>query len=583
MNTQTLSEKYQSNPLVEELRASGAIIKGCSVVCPFHNDHKPSGSIYQKQDGSWYYYCHGCGFKGDVYDVRQARTGKKAFPSPGKPEASQLPKEERRIGLGQLRQMYPEAKWYWYYSESQSPLMVVLRLDEPGGKRFLQLHPAPGGEEYIWGAPSKPWPLYRLPQVKQALNVIVVEGEKCADALNETMPEDWGAAATTAPCGAGKAEYADWTPLTGKKVFIWPDFDEKGLDHGRDVKRRLQAIPGGLRGLYWINPAALDLPPKGDAYDFLQKFKGGIDKREGLKVALSKCEQCDGLEDFDRRLRDIAEGKRAVVPFKWPVLTSLTQALLPGTVTILCGSPGSGKSFFLLQCLQHWKNLGIPACVFELEEEHQWHLQRVLAQMAGNSKLLDDTWMRDNAALVKDAFDRHREGLMRMRGAIHTSSSFTETLADLAKWSEKQAQEGNRVICLDPISVATRSEQPWKDDLEFIRSISRTVTTHGCSIVLVAHPKPGMRKYLLDDMAGGAAYQRLSQTVIWIVKEPKPKLIGVPIADNEYVVQSINRRVKLSKTRNGRGQDMEIGFWFNGGTLQFEERGIIAGDAREQG
>ena len=86
-----LFEKMNRVSLDDALRSAGGTIKGNAVVCPFHDDHKPSGSIYQKQDGSWSYYCHGCGWKGDVYDVRQILNGEKLHPSPGKPTNSKGP------------------------------------------------------------------------------------------------------------------------------------------------------------------------------------------------------------------------------------------------------------------------------------------------------------------------------------------------------------------------------------------------------------------------------------------------------------------------------------------------------------
>ena len=66
---------------------------------------------------------------------------------------------------------------------------------------------------------------------------MVVEGEKCGDVLLEL-----GIAATTSPCGAGKAEYADWTPLAGKKVILWSDNDPTGRNHMKQVAEQLQRL-----------------------------------------------------------------------------------------------------------------------------------------------------------------------------------------------------------------------------------------------------------------------------------------------------------------------------------------------------
>lgn len=60
--------KADRNRLVQELKSAGATIRGSAFKCPFHDDRKPSGSIFTT-DGVWFAKCHGCGFFGDVIDV----------------------------------------------------------------------------------------------------------------------------------------------------------------------------------------------------------------------------------------------------------------------------------------------------------------------------------------------------------------------------------------------------------------------------------------------------------------------------------------------------------------------------------
>ncbi|MCJ2072670.1 hypothetical protein MKK75_28420, partial [Methylobacterium sp. J-030] len=38
---------------------------------------------------------------------------------------------------------------------------------------------------------------------------------------------------------------ADWTPLAGKQVMIWPDNDAPGLGYALDVERELAAVGAG--------------------------------------------------------------------------------------------------------------------------------------------------------------------------------------------------------------------------------------------------------------------------------------------------------------------------------------------------
>jgi putative DNA primase/helicase len=60
-----------------------------------------------------------------------------------------------------------------------------------------------------------------------AAQVVLVEGEKCAQALI-----DAGIVATTAMHGANApVDKTDWSPLAGKAVLIWPDRDKPGWEY----------------------------------------------------------------------------------------------------------------------------------------------------------------------------------------------------------------------------------------------------------------------------------------------------------------------------------------------------------------
>lgn len=73
--------------------------------------------------------------------------------------------------------------------------------------------------------------LYGLPELLAAPTAMVwiVEGEGCADALAKL-----GKIATTSG-GATSADAADWTPLRGRDVIVWPDADKPGRDYAAKV------------------------------------------------------------------------------------------------------------------------------------------------------------------------------------------------------------------------------------------------------------------------------------------------------------------------------------------------------------
>jgi hypothetical protein len=85
-----------------------------------------------------------------------------------------------------------------------------------------------GTPEWAWESWPSPRPLYGLQALARRPDapVIVVEGEKAADAASKLLP---GFVAVTSPNGSTSAGKADWAPLRGRRVVIWPDADVAGL------------------------------------------------------------------------------------------------------------------------------------------------------------------------------------------------------------------------------------------------------------------------------------------------------------------------------------------------------------------
>ncbi len=112
----------------------------------------------------------------------------------------------------------------WDYLDADGKLIaVVYRYDPPGRKKEFR----PWDARRRKTAPPDPRPLYNQPGIAGAAQVVLVEGEKCAQALI-----DAGISATTAMHGANApVEKTDWSPLAGKAVLIWPDRDKPGWEY----------------------------------------------------------------------------------------------------------------------------------------------------------------------------------------------------------------------------------------------------------------------------------------------------------------------------------------------------------------
>jgi putative DNA primase/helicase len=149
----------------------------------------------------------------------------------------------------------------WDYLDAEGRLIaVVYRYDPPGRKKEFR----PWDARRRKMAPPDPRPLYNQPGLAAAETVVLVEGEKCADALI-----GYGIVATTAMHGANApVDKTDWSPLAGKHVLIWPDKDRPGWDYGMAAAEA--ALAAGAVSCDVALPPE-DKPEGWDAADALQE------------------------------------------------------------------------------------------------------------------------------------------------------------------------------------------------------------------------------------------------------------------------------------------------------------------------
>jgi putative DNA primase/helicase len=177
---------------------------------------------------------HATGEGGDIFDLIAAQAGLDArhdfasvleraselaghVPTPATASAS-----KRRRSEPAVDDLGPHTGRWDYLSADGDLIACVYRYDPPEGKQYRpwdakrRKHQAP-----------TPRPLYNQPDMAASNEVVLVEGEKSADALIER-----GVCATTSMNGANAPiDKTDWAPLCGKHVLIWPDKDKPGWEY----------------------------------------------------------------------------------------------------------------------------------------------------------------------------------------------------------------------------------------------------------------------------------------------------------------------------------------------------------------
>lgn len=123
----------------------------------------------------------------------------------------------------------PTAAWGYINQVGQLLGMVYRFVRSDGGKEVLPCvfarHPVTGAAEWRWISFPDPRPLYLASPLRPDKKVLIVEGEKCADAAFAMLGSR--ADVVSWPGGGKAVGKVDWSPLAGKRVVIWPDCDSK--------------------------------------------------------------------------------------------------------------------------------------------------------------------------------------------------------------------------------------------------------------------------------------------------------------------------------------------------------------------
>lgn len=190
--------------------------------------------------GMW--YDHATGEGGDIFDLWGRVRGfdtRLQFPqliedvggwlgvsTPIQKTSTPKPKKPPMDDLGP-----PTGKWN-YHDKDGSLLACIYRYDPPGKKKEFR----PWNVKTRKGEAPEVRPLYNLPAISKANNVVLVEGEKTAQALISL-----GFVATTSMHGSNAPiEKTDWTPMLGKSVMIWPDKDKPGWKYAEDAAKAVK-------------------------------------------------------------------------------------------------------------------------------------------------------------------------------------------------------------------------------------------------------------------------------------------------------------------------------------------------------
>lgn len=268
------------------------------------------------------------------------------------------------------------------------------------------------------------------------------------------------------------------------------------------------------------------------------------------------------------------EGRIRAVNCGYTRLNYCTNALRPGSITMLCGDPGAGKSMIGMQAMMFMHDAGESVALLQLESGRVMHLTRALAMRCYESSIDNPEWVRSHADKIRSIQAEHSDWLESFGLCCHDIPEGHASYERVAAWVESQAAAGARVLLVDPITAASPEDKPWIADRKLLGDLRNTLERHGASLVVVIHPKMGDHA---SEMAGGAAWKRHVDTVLWlkVCDEQEVMVVGF---EGHPAPTSANRILMVNKARLGRGAGKKIAMWFDADTLRTDERGIVVED-----
>lgn len=173
------------------------------------------------------------------------------------------------------------AKQWRYVNASGELMFCTARFDLADGKvvlpqcygRFGRSH-----KQWCWKSLPENRPLYGLHKLRSMpkATVLLVEGEKTADAAQDLLPEY---IAMTWSGGSKTMAKSDFSPLHEREIIIWPDNDKPGLDAACTL---CKLLAGKSQSLGIVMPAK-DWP---EGWDLADESPEGLDIRQRLQNAL---------------------------------------------------------------------------------------------------------------------------------------------------------------------------------------------------------------------------------------------------------------------------------------------------------
>lgn len=370
-----------------------------------------------------------------------------------------------------------------YVDASGAVVATKVRVDKPDGSKACYWEPV--------GTNAKALPLYRAADVADlpaSATVVVVEGEACADALNDAGISAVGTLGASVDPGDDAL-----AALSGRVLVLWADDDAPGRAHMERLATRLEKI-ATVALLDVRAPAGWSKAGKASGFDAADFLAGHTPEDVRALVATAQAFTPKRpyvlLDDF---LADAHE-------VRW-----LLPGIVPdGGLSIFAGEPRSFKTMAALNLL-----LAVAGDGWALGHEPGRRGPVLYVTEEGSRSALADRLRHLRAALPPAS----PIAVMHRRGVTLTPAGF----ADVA---EAAAELQPVVVVLDTLAkMMVGSENEVEAIRDALRPTDRLMAETGCAVVLIHHVSKMREGRLGNRLRGSSALWGACDAVVTFTRD----------------------------------------------------------------
>ncbi len=558
--------------IVEELGISDYDERDMKCCCPFHQEDYAS-FIYNKK--AFNFRCFGaCSRSYDILDVLMykgmtyAQACRKLF------ELAGMPYSFGELGVKTRRQyQYPKevvcddkSKVYEYFKKRKiSPQTIDyadVRQDSEGNAVFnyydtndvltmVKYRPSrkiKKGENKCWcqkGADTTPL-LFNMNRINTTVPLLICEGEPdCLSAIEAGFTN-----AVSVPLGSTNFHWIEenWDFLEQfDSIIICSDNDEAGLKMQKECIYRLGSWRTKVVEVpqLYVDTTTNQRYSVNDLNEVLYYFG----KEKVMEIILdAKDSPVPGVVDF-ADIEDIDLDALDGIPTGLPNLDRYLMKLFYGTLNIVTGINGSGKSSFLNQVICQCLDRGENAYLFSGElpnfQAKNWLNFIFAGQRNVKECQYNDSTFYKVTPEAKKAISEFYRGRLYIRQDGESNKA-----ADLLKSMEDSVRKyGTKLLILDnltAINLESNDSNKYDKQADFIMDLIAFAVKFNVVVILVVHPHKidMMRRLSKMDVQGISAIIDLAHRIISLYRVQESDRQGVPkLNGNGWKVKPIKADV----------------------------------------